>query len=167
MITDKFMIRELKANDQEFVEEMLYQAIHVPDGKKKPPKDVINDPKLKKYHEKYGNKNDLGYIVVDKPTGKPVGAIWLRLFNDDNRGWGFVESSIPELSIAVNYDYRDLGIGSYLLTYLLENSQEKYPDISLSVDIYNYAKRLYEKFGFREVHVEGDSVIMLLRRKNE
>jgi len=164
MLVDKFKFREMDSNDQEFLEDMLYQAIYIPQGEKILPRDVVNEPKFKKYYEQYGNSNDLGYVALERNTGKLVGAIWLRLFDDSNKGWGFIESTIPELSMAVDYEFRGIGIGKYLLTHLLEFSQSKYPRISLSVDIDNYAKLLYLKLGFVEVNIEGNSVTMLLDR---
>lgn len=154
--------RWLSSNDQGFITEMLYQAIYIPEGQEKPSRDIVNEPKLKKYHESIGKVSDFGLIALDRDQS--VGAAWLRCFDEDDKGWGYVSSEIPELSMAIDYEYRNKGIGKKLLKELLEASQSIYPNISLSVDLDNYAFYMYENLGFEVVRVEGNTAVMLLKR---
>lgn len=163
-MSEKYHIRKMETADQDFIDEMLYQAIFIPEGAPKLPRFIIEKPSLKKYHDDYGKHGDIGFVMVDSDSGKGVGAIWLRLFTEANHGWGFVSAEIPELCMAVDYAYRGQGLGRRLLMHLLEETATLYPDISLSVDQTNYAKSLYKACGFIEVYEEGDSVTMLLRR---
>jgi ribosomal protein S18 acetylase RimI-like enzyme len=41
--------------------------------------------------------------------------VWSRCFTRDEPGYGFIDESIPELSIAVATDARGRGIGTALL----------------------------------------------------
>jgi len=166
MINKKYEIRKIIRSDQKFIKEMLYQAIYTPPEEERPPRSILEEVKLKKYYSDFGNINDLGYIAIDKDTKKAVGAIWLRLFKKENKGWGYISEDIPELSMAVDTIYRGKGIGKLLLNHILENSIKIYPNISLSVDLENYAKKIYEEFGFKESYIEGTSMTMLLKRKN-
>jgi GNAT superfamily N-acetyltransferase len=93
-----------------------------------------------------------------------VGAAWVRLFPESDPGYGFVNATIPELSMGVIRERRGRGIGSHLLDALLVAAHEqKLAAISLSVESDNYARRLYERAGFRPVDVASGSLTMLLR----
>jgi ribosomal protein S18 acetylase RimI-like enzyme len=158
------VIREASSEDQEFIDEMLFQAIHVKEGDNPPSRDVLQEPKLKKYYEKFGNSTDLGYIAFDQNSGENVGAIWLRLFTIEDKGWGYINDSTPELSMAILKTNRGMGIGSMLIEYLIEESKNIYPNVSLSVDESNEALRLYKRYGFIEHEKKDDSITMILRR---
>jgi GNAT superfamily N-acetyltransferase len=69
---------------------------------------------------------------------------WLRCFPASEPGYGFVDESTPELSIAVLPAYRGKGIGSRLLERLLQGVDAA----SLSCDPANPAWRLYVRLGF-------------------
>lgn len=155
--------RWLTSDDQPFITDMLYQAIYIPEGQEKPSFDIVNDPKLIKYHECIGKSSDLGVIALD--DDKSIGAAWLRCFDEENKGWGYVSSDIPEMSMAIDYGYRNHGIGRRLLTELLDASKDVYPNISLSVDIDNYAYKLYLDMGFEVVGITDNSATMLLKRR--
>ena len=88
----------------------------------------------------------------------------MRQFTGENRGWGYVDDSTPELSMAVLENYRGIGIGTALLEHMLNETEKRYPDVSLSVDPENRALKLYKRCGFIEYGKEGSSIIMLLKR---
>ncbi len=59
---------------------------------------------------------------------------------------------IPEVALAVQPDARRRGVASGLLTRLPEEvSARRFPGVSLSVNSDNFARRLYERFGFVQV----------------
>ncbi len=91
MIKRDIEIREMRNEDQDFITEMLYQAIHVKEGDLPPSRGVLEEPKLKKYYANIGKSTDVGYIAYEKSTGKEIGAIWLRLFLNKNRGWDLLQ----------------------------------------------------------------------------
>ncbi len=94
-----------------------------------------------------------------------MGAVWYRLFDEKDKGYGYVDSSTPELGIAVCKEARGLGLGTLLMQKIIQKAmQEGYPSISLSVDPENTtAVHLYKKLGFKEVGVEGTSITMVSR----
>lgn len=159
----KFNVRAIENNDLPFLKEMLYQAIYIKEGLEPPSRSIVDEPNLKKYISDFGKSSDYGYIAIDDKN-TPLGAIWLRLFSKDNKGWGFIDETIPELSIAVDKNYRGIGIGTKLMDYLLKMTVEKYKSISLSVDSENPAIHLYERFGFIRCGEAGTSLIMRLDR---
>jgi ribosomal protein S18 acetylase RimI-like enzyme len=139
---------------------MLYECIFTPPGKAASPKDIIKTPELAKYVEDWGGPDDFGLIIFETQTGKPVGAIWIRNFNEENKGYGFVEEGIPELSIALLPEHRGKGLGRHLIKNLVEKTKGKYKAISLSVNEANAAVNLYKRFGFIEVKKSGNTITM-------
>ncbi len=161
-----FSVRPLNPQDEHFLWEMLYHAIYVPEGHEAPPRSILEEPKLAHYVSQWGQRSgDLGLVAVIQDTDQPVGAAWLRLFSRRNPGYGFVDDHTPELSIAVLPDYRRQGLGSLLLTTLLEASRQKFAAVSLSVSSDNPARRLYQRLGFIVVNDDGSSWVMLRTSK--
>jgi beta-phosphoglucomutase-like phosphatase (HAD superfamily)/ribosomal protein S18 acetylase RimI-like enzyme len=140
---------------------MLYEAIYLPPETPRPPREIVNHPDLAKYVSDWGQSDDAGVLALDPITQQPIGAAWFRLFTEANRGYGYVDDSTPELTIAVLPEYRGKGIGSQLLARLLEIAQTRYAAISLSVVPENPALRLYQHTGFKEVGRYGTSLTML------
>jgi len=94
-----------------------------------------------------------------------VGAAWLRLLPEQDRGYGFVDAQTQELGIGVVPAHRGRGVGSLLLEALVEAAREqRYPALSFSVEADNPARRLYERHGFQVVGTVDGSLTMLLRR---
>lgn len=133
-------LRPLIPSDEPFLWEMLYQALYVPPGQPPLSRDLIQSPELRPYVEGWGGLSDIGWLALDDEI--PVGAVWFRLLVGTNRGYGYVDDTTPELSIAVLPEYRGQGIGTMLLRQLLELSPLPYSAISLSVDAENPARRL-------------------------
>ena len=99
-------IRKIKANELNFLADMLYEALFVPEGHEPFPKEIIHDRSLSKYIDNWGkDKYDIAFVVeVDHQL---VGAIWGRLLTQENKGYGFVDNNTPELSLAVKSGYRN------------------------------------------------------------
>ena len=95
----------------------------------------------------------------------PIGAIWLRLLNGEEKGFGYVDEKTPELGMAVLPTYRNQGIGTRLLSRLIESAANSYEYISLSVSAGNPALRLYQRLGFDVVGEDGGSLTMKRRLK--
>jgi GNAT superfamily N-acetyltransferase len=100
---------------QDFLWEMLYHAIYIPDGQEPFPKEIIQQPDFAKYAENWENENDLGLLAINKKTDEKVGAVWSRLFTRNNKGYGYIDNNTPELSISLLPAYRGKGIGTILL----------------------------------------------------
>jgi len=143
---------------------MLYLAIYIPEGNPLPDRAILQEPALVHYVANWGQQpGDAGIIAIDSAAGQPMGAAWLRLFTAADPGWGFVDAATPEVSMALLPAYRGQGIGTALLTALIEQAQGHYPALSLSVDPQNAAMRLYERLGFTVVGAVGTSLTMCKR----
>lgn len=140
---------------------MLYQSLYVPPGEAPFPREVLDSPQIAKYVEGWGRGGDIGFVAVDLSSNEPVGAAWLRLLVGREKGYGHVCDETPELGIAVLPAHRGRGVGSALLTRLLEAARAQYDSVSLSVSSHNPAVRLYERLGFQRVAVSDTSITML------
>ncbi|MFD2444610.1 GNAT family N-acetyltransferase [Bacillus sp. CGMCC 1.16607] len=153
----EYQIRLGTEKDEDFLWDMLYEAIYVPEGHPKPPRDILDDPKIQCYVKSWGRKGDLSFIAVDSKN-TPIGAIWIRLFKEENKTYGFVNENTPILSMAVLSNYRGKGVGTLLLESLIKEAKLKgITAISLSVDPNNPALNLYTRFGFKKVGIDGTS----------
>jgi GNAT superfamily N-acetyltransferase len=155
-------VREMTQQETPFLETMLHQAIFTPKGDTPPEKSIIFEPYLHHYIKDFGQKHDICLVATLK--GKLLGAIWSRLFSTEEKGYGFIDSETPEISMAVNAPYRGSGVGSILLNDLLAILKNKgYKQAALSVDLRNYAFGFYQKMGFEAVEIKGNSVKMVYK----
>ena len=155
----EYKIRLLTPSDQGFLWEMLYQSLYVPEGGAAFERSILDHPDIGKYVKDWGRENDSGFVAVDE-NERPVGAVWLRLLKGDERGFGYVDERTPELGMAVLTEYRNQGIGTSLLSRLIEAAENSCEAISLSVAIGNPALRLYQRLGFEVVGKHGASLTM-------
>jgi GNAT superfamily N-acetyltransferase len=156
-----FIIRPLVAADEEILRRMSYQAIFVPDGSPTPDPEIVLSPELARYHRGWGRPGDMGHVVIDVTSRRPVGAAWLRLLTGEKAGYGYVDDNTPELSIAVIPECRGQGLGTSLLEAVLTAAAEHYDAVSLSVSIANPAVRLYRRLGFQTVYRSPESLVMV------
>jgi ribosomal protein S18 acetylase RimI-like enzyme len=146
------VIRHAGAQDLPFLRDMLRHAYYARWG------DEADVP-LERYVAGWGRPGDSGLLAIDE--FQPVGAAWYRLFEAEEPGYGFVDESTPELTIAIVPSRRGRGLGETLLTALLEQARsEGYGQISLSVEPDNPALRLYEQHGFAKVGERGGALVM-------
>ena len=154
------MIREIKHNEIDFLREMLYLALYVPEGEPPFPKSILDNPDISKYIDHWGTySNDLAIVAV--LNEKLIGAVWGRTFNSLKPGYGFIDEKTPEISIAVKDEFRNQRIGTKLIDEItMIYSSRGIKSVSLSVDKRNRAKSLYEKKGFIVVADKGTAVTM-------
>ncbi|HEX5469299.1 MAG TPA: GNAT family N-acetyltransferase [Gaiellaceae bacterium] len=122
------------------------------------------DPAVARYLAGWGRPGDVA-LVAETAAGEPAGAAWYRLFAADDPGFGFVAPDIPELTVAVEPAARGTGLGTALLTALVDRARaDGFEAVSLSVEVENPAKRLYERLNF-EIVAEGagNACTLLLR----
>jgi GNAT superfamily N-acetyltransferase len=150
--------------DEPVLGEMLYLAVFVPPGATPPIPSILTQPELARYVNGWGRRGDDGVIALTRDA-YAIGAAWVRLWSEDDRGYGFVDVRTPELSIAVRPECRGCGIGTRLLRQLLHRADQAYEHVSLSVSVANPAVRLYDKFGFVTVSTDGASIMMKRMRK--
>lgn len=154
-------IKSIDHAHEGFLKEMLYQAIYIPEGETPFDKEELDKVHWKKYYAEWGKEGDVGFIA--ELDDKYVGAIWARLFTAKDKGYGFVDTQTPELSMAILPDYRGKGVGTLLMTRLLSDLQSN-PNIhqvSLSVDPRNWVYAWYKRLGFEEEYFDGYSYTLL------
>lgn len=157
------MIRPASAADSGFLQRMLVVAADWrPDVSRRSVEDVMADPALAHYVEGWPQPGDLG-VVAEDGRGEPLGAAWCRSFSADDPGYGFVSSDVPEVSMGVAAEARGQGVGRTLLTELIAEARTRgIARLSLSVELDNYAKRLYSSLGFEVVdEVDGSATMVL------
>jgi ribosomal protein S18 acetylase RimI-like enzyme len=145
-----FVVRPLMLEDELIVWIMLRYAAH-----ESSIESVRQQPYLARYALDWGRVGDVGYVAVIDMN--PIGAAWLRLWPGEDKGFGYVSDKIPELAIAVVPDLRGQGIGTKLLTQILDAAKTKYSAVSLSVRANNPVLRLYERTGF--IKIPGSEVV--------
>jgi len=154
------IVREIEKHEIPLLEEFLYQAVFIPEGKERPGREILKLPKIAVYIKDFGKQSD--FCLVLQHENKIIGAIWSRLFPENEKGFGFVDSDTPEIAMSVLQSYRKQGVGTLLLKAMLDRlARNGYRQVSLSVDTLNYAYEMYRKAGFYTVGTEGESVTMI------
>jgi ribosomal protein S18 acetylase RimI-like enzyme len=157
-------VRRLGPEDFEFLRAMFLETISWREnGPGRSLKEVLATPDLARYVVGWGRPGDAGVVAVSN-SGERVGAAWYRIFNEDDRGYGFVSSEVPELGIATKAEYRGRRLGRKLMETLIRLAMEQsFPALSLSVEADNWkALRLYESLGFVCVQQVPNAWTMLL-----
>jgi len=93
------------------------------------------------YREAYPEGEFLVVVHGDIPAGR----LYLVLIGDE----------IRVVDIALLPEHRGLGIGSALLSSVISAAEETGAAVSLHVETWSAARRLYERLGFRSVEVRG------------
>lgn len=147
-MSDDISLRAVESSDEPFLWRMLVHAAHESSLAA-----VKTSPDLIRYVRDWGRAGDLGMVAEQV---MPVGAAWLRLWSDGDRGYGYLTDEIPELAIAVLPKFQAQGIGTALLKKVLVLAQPKFPAVCLSTRMSNPALRLYQRLGF--IAVTGSEV---------
>ncbi|MCG7386933.1 GNAT family N-acetyltransferase [Paenibacillus sp. ACRRY] len=159
----EYYVRSIETEDVPFLWEMLYASLHTQAGDEPLEPGIVHSPELSKYVEGWGREGDFGYIAVDT-LGRRLGSITLRLYDEQNAGYGYVNAATPEMGMAVIEEARGKGLGTLLMQAALDEARQRGTQaVSLSVDPNNAAIRLYRRFGFEEIGMCGTSVTMLCR----
>jgi ribosomal protein S18 acetylase RimI-like enzyme len=143
-----YVVRPTIKDDEPFLWEMLYYAAHMQEEGEASPQAAKKNLDLSKYVKDWGSETDVGCIALEPESNTPIGAAWIRLLIGDEKTMSYVNDDTPELAIAVLPEYLGRGVGTQLLTHLLETAKKRYTAVVLSVRATNPAKRLYERMGF-------------------
>ena len=147
-------LRDAEPADEPFLEELVRLAAGWRDGTSPP-----LTPQTEKYVRGYGRPGDYG--VIGLLGGARVGAAWYRLFSAEDPAYGHVGDDVPELTLAVLPHTRRIGVATSLLTRLLADATaQDVPAASLSVELENPARVLYERLGFAKVAEVGGAWTM-------
>jgi ribosomal protein S18 acetylase RimI-like enzyme len=162
---DDVRCRPAGPEDVTFLASMLGEsAVWRPDKPSPTGDQVLADPRYARYLAGWPRRGDHG--VVAEQDG-PVGAAWFRTFTEASHGFGFVADDVPELAIAVIASRRHQGIGRRLLLDLIEVGEAQgYAGLSLSVNLANPARGLYESVGFQQVGEARETAMTMIRPSN-
>ncbi len=153
---ENLKIRELKENEYKILDDFLYEAIFIPKGTKKPPRDIIQNEELQVYVKDFGKDKD-DHCMVAEWDHRIVGACWTRIMND----YGHIDDHTPSFAISLYEEYRGKGIGAKLMEAMLMLLREKgYKRASLSVQKNNYAVKMYKNIGFQTIDETEQEYIM-------
>ena len=153
----KWTIRPLKKDETPLLKDYLYLAIFVPPGIEPPPRAILEKPELRVYTDDFGNR-PADHCLVAETDGHVTGAVWARIMDD----YGHIDDETPSLAISVDRDHRGMGIGSGLLTEMLDLLRRLgYRRASLAVQKANPAVRLYKRLGFRAAMETSEEYIMV------
>lgn len=152
-----YAIRPMKPEEYPLLEDFLYEAIFVPPGEMPPARGIVEKPELRVYVEGFGT-GPCDCCFVAEAGGRPVGAAWARIMDD----YGHIDDSTPSIAIALYKEHRGKGQGARLLDALLARLRGMgCGRVSLAVQKANYARKLYEKAGFRRVDENEEEFIMV------
>lgn len=76
-----YIIRTIRKDEYNLLNDFLYEAIYIPEGVPAPPKSIINQPELQVYVSGFGKKED-DICYVAEMDGNVIGAVWVRVMND-------------------------------------------------------------------------------------
>ncbi len=131
-------------------------------------RDVDRLPDLRHYYEFHPDRGDLGVLAerdgAEDPGQRVVGVAWLLLLGTSGRerGYGYVEDGVPELSLCVWSGYRGHGLGGALLDRSLAAARDRgWSRVSLSVESGNPVVRLYRSRGFRPAAGAADGTYVV------
>ena len=151
------LIRRLRDDERDLLEDFTYEAIYLPEGIQPPERSIVAQPELAVYYENFGS-SPADYCLVAETDGKVAGAVWTRIMDD----YGHVDDDTPSFAIALYKDYRGKGMGTELMKRMLELLKiQGYKKASLAVQKANYAVRMYETVGFQIIDENAEEYIMV------
>lgn len=158
-----FKVRNLRVGEEEFLKDMLYEAIFLPAPQKSQvSKDIILHSDLLVYYEDWGRNGDIALVAEHTIEKKLRGRAWGRLFTYEKKGFGFVSECIPEISVAVIPGFKNRGIGTKLIKGILDDySNSGFKALSLSVSKKNPSISLYHRLGFK-IHYENENDYIMI-----
>jgi len=160
---NEIVIREIRECEIMKLEDMLYEAIFQPNEQILIPRSVLKVPEVYAYIKDFG-KSKGDYCFVADYNGKIVGAVWTRILSGEPKGYGHIDNETPEFAISLFKEYRNQGLGTRLMSKMIEYLREKgYMQTSLSVQKENYAVKLYKKLGFEIISENNEDYLMLLK----
>ncbi|MFC7441191.1 GNAT family N-acetyltransferase [Laceyella putida] len=149
----ELVFRTIKPADAPLLKEFLELAMEFSGDER--------EHNMNKYLEDWGKRVDIGFIVLLKQEKKPIGAVWFRQFTEKNPGLAFVDEKTPEMIAAVSPDYRNQGIGRYLITRLVNQARmEGFRALSVAVHKDNPVLGLYERLNFQAEREDGSIKVM-------
>ena len=147
-MSDVYSIRAAAQADGSFLGDMVVEAANWRQGAGRARHEILTATEHRRYIAGWMRPADAGFIAIDQ-EGQPIGAAWYRMLSQDDPGFGFVGTAVPELIIGVQPIWRAHGVGRTLLRRLVGHARTQgHPRLSLSVEHDNFARTLYRSEGF-------------------
>jgi ribosomal protein S18 acetylase RimI-like enzyme len=163
-------IRRAQPDDSAFLAQMLYEAFFWRPDSQRPPLDIVlGEPHVARYVAGWGREGDVGVVAETADAPRLIGACWARTFTDGDHGYGYVDATVPEVTLAVVGTSRGGGVGRRLLAALMEATRGRgVTRLSLSVEDENLrARQLYESVGFVAIGRVDNADTMLITLSSE
>ena len=144
----QFSIRQVTQDDIPFLWEMIYYASRMPEDGTASSDAARFDPYVNIYVKDWGRRGDCGVVAYEPQSLRKLGAAWIRFLTDDKSHYGYYDDETPELAIAVLPEMKGQGVGSALLSHMIEMARGQVPAIVLTVRNDNPARHLYERCRF-------------------
>jgi GNAT superfamily N-acetyltransferase len=157
------LIREATPDDLPFLHEMWHTAAFwQPEVFSIPAEQALEIDEIARYIAGWGRDGDVALVAT--ADDRPIGAVWFRSFPATRPGYGFVDTSTPELAIAVVGEARRRGVATALLDAMIDVARGRgVRALSLSVNATNPSRRIYQRAGFVDVpSPDEDSYVMVL-----
>jgi len=103
------------------------------------------------YMRYYAGKNTRFDIL--EHNGKPIGRLYVGRYRDE----------IRIIDISILPQHRNRGLGTKILKKLLNEGQKTGKTVSIHVECYNPALRLYERLGFKNQRDEKKDVYLFMK----
>lgn len=147
-MSDVFSLRPAVQADGSFLGDIVVEAANWRAGGVRARHEILGAAEHRRYVAGWMRPADAGFVAIDADE-RPIGAAWYRMLSQDDPGFGFVGTAVPELIIGVQPIWRAHGVGRTLLRRLVTHAAEQgHPRISLSVERDNFARTLYRSEGF-------------------
>lgn len=150
---EEITLRPATAADYDFMR-LLYHSTRAEEMQNFPFDDAQRDAFLDQQFAAQTEHYDIHYPTVQKLIielrGQPVG----RLYVDE---W---ESQIRIVDIALSPEVRGGGVGTMLLRDVLDDGASKGKRVTIHVEAFNPALRLYDRLGFRQIDTNGIYYLM-------
>lgn len=161
---EKLRFKTVETEDIDFLKEMLFEAVYwrsLGQGSAPSFESGLNAEGVLTSVLEWGTgRGDFGIIAIR--DSHKIGAVWIRLYEQNKSIRGFIDETIPVLVIGIKQGYRKNGVGTELLQVLFREAMAKgIESISLMVSEDNNALSLYKKVGFEIIKKVDDSFLML------
>lgn len=154
-----YKIRQMRESEYPLLQDFIYEAIFIPEGQEKPPRDIVLRPELQVYTAGFGRYKD-DICLAAEADDKIVGAVWVRIMDD----YGHIDNETPSFAISLFEEYRNFGIGTAMMREMLGLLKERgYRQASLAVQKANYAVKMYRRLGFEVIDENEEEYIMFFR----
>ena len=151
-----FLLRRAGGSDLPFLERVFVIAADWNPATAHGEDHWMSHPLLEKYLGSWREGSDFGFVV--EAAAEPIGAVWMRYFEQADESYGFVDAETPEITLGVREGFRGEGVGRALLQAAKDAAPAR---LSLSVEDGNRVIRLYESMGFVPVGRVGNATTML------